>query len=331
VESEYDIINEETVEPEPQPHEKVAGLPGKVESQSNIVLQPEEIEIRSESEVIEEEIAESEPDPDELVESFLVAGVTHYRKKQYEDAIIAFRNLLKIEPDSKNIYLLLGNAYFKNNMMIDALSVYEQYKKKYPGESIAHENMALIYEKQGIYQLALKEWQVALDLNDDRPDIKRKIEQAEKTFKAETQNGNSVKETQAIDSKAPQAMRKPNKQDEQKSTLLKEGIAHYRNKNFAGAINSFKVAIKLFPRFKEAYSFLGITYFRYKMFDESEQAFERLKQLQFDGESAHENMGLIYAKQGSYRQAVDEWKKVLTVNPHRSDIKEKINRVVERL
>ncbi len=329
--SQKDEPTEEPSRSESEPDAKVGDLPGKVEPESSIVFQPEEIKNKSESDTFEEETIEFEPGASELAENFLVTGVQYYRKKQYEDAIIAFRNLLKLEPDSKNLHLLLGNSYFKNNMMSDALSVYEQYKKKYPGESIAHENMALIYEKQGIYQLALKEWRAALDLNDDRPDIKRKIVQVEKAFKAETHNGNSVIETQQIERRAPHAPAKPNKQDEQKNTLLKEGIVHYRDKNFAAAINSFKVAIKLFPRFKEAYSFLGITYFRYKMFDESEQAFEKLKQLQFESESAHDNMGLIYAKQGSYRQAVDEWKKVLTVNPQRSDIKEKINKVVERL
>ena len=310
--------------------EKLAGQPGKIETQDNVSDQ-EQNERAGEPEAVDRE---PRPRPTELAEkaeTFLVAGVKYYRKKQYEDAIIAFRNLLKIEPDSQNIYLLLGNAYFKNNMMNDALSVYEQYKKKYPGESIVHENLALIYEKKSVYQLARKEWKLALDLNDDRPDIKRKIEKAEQILKVETQNGSSAKETRAIRSEPLQAKARPNKQDEQKNTLLKEGIKHYRNKNFDAAVNSFKVAIKIFPKFKEAHSFLGITYFRYKKFDESEQAFEKLKRLHFESESEHENMGLIYAKQGSYRRAVDEWKKVLNANPHRTDIKEKINKVVELL
>jgi len=318
---------------ESEPDEKAAAGPLKTEPESSLVAENEEIEIASEPQV-EENTVEFKSEAAELAEkaeALLVAGVKHYRKKQFEDAIITFRNLLKIEPASKNIYLLLGNAYFKNGMMTEALSVYEQYKKKYPGESIAHENLALIYEKKGVYQSALKEWQAALDLNHDRPDIKRKIEQAEQAFKSETQNGNSVTESETIESKIPRTKVKSRKQDEHKDTILKEGIDHYRNKNFAAAINSFKVANRLFPNFKKAYRFLGITYFRHKMFDESEQTFEKLKQLQFESESEHENMGIIYAKQGFYRRAVNEWKKVLTVNPHRTDIKEKINKVVELL
>lgn len=141
----------------------------------------------------------------------------------------------------------------------------------------------------------------------------------------------SVKGTRVIGSKPPEVKVRQNKQDEKKNTLLKKGINHYRNKDFAAAVNSFKVAIKVFPKFKEAYSFLGITYFRYKMFDESKQAFEKLKQLQFESESDYENMGLIYAKQGSYGQAVGEWEKVLKVSPHRTDIKEKIDKAVKLL
>ncbi|MCH7755309.1 tetratricopeptide repeat protein, partial [candidate division KSB1 bacterium] len=318
---------------ESEPNVKAAAAPIKTEPESSLVSENEENEIASEPQVEEKtvEFKSEAAEPAEKAEALLVAGVKHYQKKQFEDAIITFRNLLKIEPDSKNIYLLLGNAYFKNGMMTEALSVYEQYKKKYPGESIAHENLALIYEKKDVYQSALKEWKAALDLNHDRPDIKRKIEQAEQALRAETQNGNSVKETQTIATEPPRAMAKPNKQDEQKNTLLKEGIYHYRNKNFAAAINSFKVANKLFPKFKKAYSFLGVTYFRHKMFDESEQIFEKLKQLQFESESEHENMGIIYAKQGFYRLALNEWEKVLTAHPNRTDIKEKIDKVFERL
>lgn len=307
--------------------EKLAGQPVKIELKDN-VSEKIKTERADEPGVVD---PESRLRPAEKAETFLRAGVKYYRKKQYEDAIIAFRNLLKIEPDSKNIYLLLGNAYFKNDMMNDALTVYEQYMKKYPGESIAHENMAQIYEKKSVYQLALKEWKSALDLNDDRPDIKGKIEKAEKLLNAQTQNGRSVKGTQTIGSKPPEAKVRQKKQDEQKNTLLKKGVNHYRNKDFAAAVSSFKVAIKVFPKFKEAYSFLGITYFRYKMFDESKQAFEKLKQLQFESESDYENMGLIYAKQGSYGQAVGEWKKVLKVSPHRTDIKEKIDKAVKLL
>jgi len=316
-----------------EPNEKAAAGQLKTEPEISPVSGNEEIEIASEPQV-EESAVEFKSEAAELAEKaedLLVAGVKHYRKKQFEDAIITFRNLLKIEPGSKNIYLLLGNAYFKNGMVTEALSVYEQYKKKYPGESIAHENLALIYEKKGVYQSALKEWQAALDLNHDRPDIKRNIEQAEQAFRSETQNGDSVTESETIESKISRTKVKPRKQDEQKDTILKEGIYHYRNKNFAAAINSFKAANRLFPNFKKAYRFLGITYFRNKMFDESEQTFKKLKQLQFEGESEHENMGIIYAKQGFYRRAVNEWKKVLTVNPHRTDIKEKINKVVELL
>jgi len=317
---------------ESEPDVKVAAEPIK-KPESSVVSENEEIEITSERQVEENTVASKSEAAElaEKAETFLVDGVKQYRKKQYEDAIIAFRNLLKIEPGSKSIYLLLGNAYFKNDMITDALSVYEQYKRKYPGESIAHENLGLINEKKGVYQLAIKEWKAALDLNHDRPDIKKKIEQAEQAHRAETQNGNSVKETQTIESEPPRIKPKPNKQDEQKSTLLKEGINHYRNKNFAAAINTFKVANKLFPKFKKAYSVLGITYFRHKMFDESEQTFEKLKQLKFESESEHENMGIIYAKQGFYSLAVNEWKKALYINPHRKDIKEKINKVFELL
>jgi len=182
----------ESGQTESEPDVKAATELIKTEPESSLVSENEEIEIASAPQVEENtvEFKSEAAEPAEKAEALLVAGVKHYQKTQFEDAIITFRNLLKIGPDSKNIYLLLGNAYFKNGMMSEALSVYEQYKKKYPGESIAHENLALIYEKKDDYQSALKEWKTAFDLNHDRPDIKRKIEQAEQALRAETQNCN---------------------------------------------------------------------------------------------------------------------------------------------
>ncbi|MFQ5604541.1 MAG: tetratricopeptide repeat protein [bacterium] len=238
----------------------------------------------------------------------LLRGIQNYRKRNYEDAIIQFNKLLKINPNFKAAYRILGSAYFKNKMVKEAIAIYHQLKKLHPKDTYCYENLGLIYLKYRKLEMAQNEWQKLLSLNPNRTDIKAKLTLISKKLKKQTQPS-------------------PIFTIDEKIRLLLAGIEHYKNKDFESAIRIFKHTIHRYPSAKEAYSFLGNAYFRNKMLDEAIHAYQKVKK--FDGRSqiAHENMGVIYAHQGEYKLALDEWKKVLSLNPHRQDIIHKIKRL----
>ncbi len=257
--------------------------------------------------------ASREEDPKILneIHRCLLNGIQSYRAGEYEDAIIEFKKVLKFDPNHQAAYKMLGNAYFRNRMLSDALAAYEQYKKKYPVDAIVHENLGIIYARLGVFQLAIKEWQSLLDLQPERTDIVRKLEKA-KTY---------------LD-QAPPVSKAPR---DDKILLLNSGVEHYKSKNYGAAIQDFTRAVQQYPDAKEGYGFLGNAYFRNNQLREAAAAYEKAKQLDSTDLTAYENMGVIYARLGVYELALKEWEKVLELNPNRKDIAERLKKVLKKM
>lgn len=265
--------------------------------------------IQSPSEPVEPTL---EPEPISSSEKAQIFGhaISLYRSKEYDDAILELKQLLKIDPDYTIAYKILGNAYFKNHKYSDALIAYEQYKKREPADAVLRENLAIIYSRLGLLQLAMREWQALLDLEPERLDIQRKIGRARQILDEQT---------------------KPRPKVNGRLSLLNEGILHYKNKNYVQAINTFREALSRYSESIDVYNFLGNAYFRNQMLAEAAQAYEKVKQMDSTCVAAYENMAVIFSRQGAHDRALKEWEKVLELNPQRQDVQEKIKKTIRKL
>jgi len=113
-----------------------------------------------------------------------------------------------------------------------------------------------------------------------------------------------------------------------RETVLFDGIKFYKEHDYDQAIHELKKVILSFPDYKEAHSILGNAYFRNKMFNEAAIEYQRVKEIDPKDITAYENMGVIHANRGEYRQAVGEWKKVIELSPNRTDIEDKIRKAL---
>ncbi len=233
-----------------------------------------------------------------------------YRDKHYDDAILELKQLLKIDPGYAIAYKILGNAYFKDRKYSEALIAYEQYKKREPTDALLRENLAIIYSRLGLLQLALREWQALLDLQPERQDLQRRIARARQSLDEQT---------------------KPRPQVNGKLSLLNQGILHYKNKNYDQAIKIFHEALARYSESIDVYNFLGNAYFRNQMLGEAAQAYEKVKQMDSSCVAAYENMAVIFSRQGAHDRALQEWEKVLELNPQRQDVQEKIKKTIRKL
>ncbi len=102
-------------------------------------------------------------------------GIQHYKNKNYQRAIEAFRQALIRYSDSVEVYSFLGNAYFRNQMLTEAAKAFEKVKRMDSAYVPAYENMAVIYAHQGAYDQALREWEKVIKLNPNRNDVQEKI------------------------------------------------------------------------------------------------------------------------------------------------------------
>ncbi len=111
-------------------------------------------------------------------EMVLINGIKYYKNNDYERAIEEFRRVIDIYPDYKEAHSILGNAYFRNKMYREAAVEYERVKDIDPNDITAYENMGVIYANRGNFKDAVFEWKRIIELNPDRTDIQDKIRKA---------------------------------------------------------------------------------------------------------------------------------------------------------
>ena len=82
-------------------------------------------------------------------------GLVHYRKKEYEKAVSAYRKCLEIKPDYAEGHANLGLAYLQSENLALALQSLDKSLSIKPTLPQALFGKALVYEKQGKFDEAL--------------------------------------------------------------------------------------------------------------------------------------------------------------------------------
>lgn len=82
------------------------------------------------------------------------------------------------------------------------------------------------------------------------------------------------------------------------------------------AIEQFKKAIEINPRYTQAHNNLGIAYTNKGMFDKAIYEYERAITINPRHERAHYNLGVVCFKQGDFDQAVVRFKNAIALNPN---------------
>jgi len=245
----------------------------------------------------------------------LMQGTTAYKEKAYPQAITAFLRLIQIDSEFKEGYELLGNAYFRNNQLKEALAAYEKAMDKFEPSAVLLENLALIYAKMGVFSLAVRTLEKALVLYPGRKHLVAKVERLKQL--------RSPKEA-ALDKTVMGGQRQ---QVSPQALLYRDGIEHYHRKRFTEAIQSFEILLESYPEVEEIQKLLAVLYFKCNRFDEALRLYSQLRKLRPPDVSIRENVALIYARQGKYDQAIQEWQALLDEHPQRTDLKRKIHTI----
>lgn len=59
-------------------------------------------------------------------------GILHYNQNNFQDAIVAFENALRVAPNFANARYFLGLSYYQNNRSTDAVAVFENLNSAFP-------------------------------------------------------------------------------------------------------------------------------------------------------------------------------------------------------
>jgi tetratricopeptide (TPR) repeat protein len=99
----------------------------------------------------------------------------YMKEKRYDSAIKIYKKMTVLNPKRASVYSSLGYVYgLKNN--IEKEIEYYRISLKYDAEDDhVHLSLAAAYEKQGMYEDALKAYRVAYELNPDSSTAAKKI------------------------------------------------------------------------------------------------------------------------------------------------------------
>jgi Flp pilus assembly protein TadD len=97
--------------------------------------------------------------------------------------------------------------------------------------------------------------------------------------------------------------------------LWYKGAQSYESKNYLEAINAFKNAIKLSPKFYEAFIGLGKSYGDLNRYKEAVEAYKQAIHLEPDNAWAYQDLGIGYMKLGKLKEAVTSLKQAIRLDP----------------
>jgi len=100
-------------------------------------------------------------------QSLIMYGKFNQGLNKNEDAKTAYEKTLTIDPEQKDVYLLLGGIYMQENELDKALRNYQQLIHRFPESYVGHFFIGKIYLSQGKLKDAENKFQKTLALNPD--------------------------------------------------------------------------------------------------------------------------------------------------------------------
>ncbi len=229
-------------------------------------------------------------------------GNSYYNKGEYDRAIEAYQQAIKLNPKDNMAYNNMGINYDKKGDYDRAIEAYQQAIKLNPKDDSAYYNMGNSYAKKGEYDRAIEAYQQAIKLNPEYDNIYNNI------GLCYYRKGDSHKSIELFE----QAIKLNPKND---MAYYNMGII-YRNKgNHNKAIEAYQQIIKLNHKEDSAYYGMGISYANKGNYDKAIKLFKKAKEINSqDKYIFYYSYSLLANNQ--YSIAINELHKVLKSNDY---------------
>ena len=93
------------------------------------------------------------------------------------------------------------------------------------------------------------------------------------------------------------------------------GVYYHKQGKSQVALSAYEQAVRLSPRFSEAWYGLGTVYWSLGNIDDAMEAWNHAVETKPDFASAHNNLGSAYAASGQYESAIEAYKKAVAIKP----------------
>ena len=98
-------------------------------------------------------------------------GINLGTSGKHQEAIEAFKQAIRINPDYAEIHYNLGVAHGKSGMYKEAIEAYKQAIRINPDYSDAHTNLGVSYGRKGMYKEAIESYKQAIKTNYENANV----------------------------------------------------------------------------------------------------------------------------------------------------------------
>ena len=246
----------------------------------------------------------------ELIEdtypNFLVwnlKGAANLALKNYQQAEIAFKESINLNPNNAEIYNNLGVAFKEQEKFTDALESYKKAISINQKFTEAYNNIGILYQKMKKYEQSISYFEKAIHIKSDYSNGYNNL-------------GMSLNKIGKLD-KAILNFKKAiiyNKNHFQAYCNL--GINQIHNKEYEKAIINLKEASAINPQYEVTYNNLGIAFRETGRFDDAISNFKKAISLKPNYFQAYNNIATLFHKTGDLNNAEINYKKALAINPN---------------
>ena len=230
------------------------------------------------------------------------SGISFYRKKEFQNAIIAFKKAIQLNPKFDEAYYGLGDSYIGIEEFQNAIKAFKKVIQLNPENNNAYNNLGNSYRRIRDFQNAITAFKKAIKLNPENDQAYYNLGLSYGSIE-EFQNAIMAFKT-AID------LNPKNYED-----YIFLGLSYIGKVEFQNAITTYKKAIQLNPKSYEAYNYLGFSYLKSGKFQNAITAFKKAIQLNPENVHAYNSITIIYLNQNQLQLAKDSINKALDLKP----------------
>lgn len=246
--------------------------------------------------------------PDLLLAFVTLGNALHFQGK-VDAAIRAYSQALKIDPNFAEVYANLATMYLNLGRTEEAIANYKKSLELKPDLAAVHWNLGRVYQQLGRAEEAIAAWNIALKLKPD-------LVEAEFNFEFGNSLARRGQLQEAIASYRRAIAGKPNWAEPYGNI----GCLLSQQNRFEEALEQFQMAIQLNPDLPELYLHTARTLTKLGRHRDAIAAYQNLIRLQPEYADGYANMANMYATIGEIEPAIAHYKKALELQPKWAEV-----------
>ena len=230
-------------------------------------------------------------------------GVAYDNINHYDDAIAAYREALRINPEDADVWYNLGNAYGNLDRHDDAIAAFREAVQTNPEDASAWNNLGVAYGNINRYDDEIAAYREALRINPKHADAWHNLGVAYGKLDRHNDEIAAYREAVRINPEYADAW--------YNLGYVYDELGHYDD-----AIASFREALRINPKNAYAWDNLGITYNKLRRYDDAIVAWRKALRINPKEAGTWYNLGVTYALLKRYDDSIAATREAVRINPN---------------